>query len=283
MSNFHDRSSGMDGHPSTPNPLALSRDESISRVEVAIVTDRPPIGEVLSLETDHPDWTIGYASLGGGTKVADPGSLYYGFMSEVLRHPALNINDTSNWSYYNFYSKIVANRQNNTGPGAVGPVASSIVSAKAGAIIITVLSPEAEVDRYIPRLPIGELMYQSWRDTCHEDDTLEAGYHLSDLKYIICGPIVNQGMHDTIRDVLGRTGYSSREIKRGVQTTFSLINSNPGLFQMLMETDIGKLVAGMCKNHPRSLLAKQVSNIHVWSHVPGSDTGGLLIFELELV
>ncbi|CAD6445003.1 172a22c8-c1e6-4064-a58b-dd44fad90395 [Sclerotinia trifoliorum] len=281
MNNSYDGRSGVDRHPSTPNLLALSRDEYISRVENATATDILAISEEPPVEIEYPDWTIRYASLGGSTEVTNIACLYDGFMAGILKDPALNIDDTSNWTSYNFYTKSVANRQNNRGPAAVGPVASTIVSAKAATIIITLSNPEAEVGRYIPRLYASELMYQSWRDTCNEDDSIEAGYQVSNLKYIIRGPIVDQGIHDTIRDVLEATGFSSKEIDRGVRTTFSVTDVNPALLRRLMETEVGRSVARMCTDHPQSLGAKQVGKIHVWNDVLGSDADGVLVFELE--
>ncbi|KAJ8068165.1 hypothetical protein OCU04_003735 [Sclerotinia nivalis] len=280
MNSFH-RQSIVNRHPSTPSQLVLPPDEYFSRGQDVIAANRLAISADPLIEIEHPDWTIRYASLEGSSEVTNVGNLYNGFMAEVLSDPALNIDDASNWTSYNFYTKSVANRQRNRGYAAVGPVARTIVSAKAATIIITSSNAGAEVGSYTPRLYNSELMFQSWRDTCIADEAVGAGYQVSNLKYIIRGPIKNQGTYHTIEDVLEAQGFSFDEIDRGVQTTFSSTDANPALFTLLMGTDIGRPVARMCTDHPQSLGAKQVGKIHVWSCIPGSDGDGVMVFELE--
>ncbi|KAF7865959.1 hypothetical protein EAF04_006123 [Stromatinia cepivora] len=240
-------------YPSVDGEQVLSQEQYHRRGQTAVTANIDAIDSDPRNETSYPDWSIRYANLGGSNEVRNAGSLYDGFMAEILADPALNIDDTSNWSAYNFYTKSVASRLGNLAYDSVGT--------------------------NIPRLYNSELMYQSWRDACNAYSRSGAGDQMKNLKFIIRGPIVNEGTHNTIEDLL-ETDFSDHQLYLGAKATYSATGTTTSFFKILMGTDNGIPVARMCTDHAESLGGKRVDKIHVWNYIPGSFGTDVLVFEL---
>lgn len=245
----------------------------------------------------YPLWRIRYTNQCDGYLVGNAGQLCDNGIASILADPQLQIEDKSRqWYIYDFYSKEVAKHRAAYDNAGLGNVAFIYAAAQRGTLIILNSSSESDVDipgLNTPRLYNSELMFQAWRDTCNSHAAASAATNrnagrststtdrtLQNLRFIIRAPIVNQGTHYTIEDVLETSGFTKAQIRAGPRVTFSSSDENPEAFSMLLGTANGLPVARMCADHAESLGGKTVHKVHVWYDMPGSRGYSALVYEL---
>jgi hypothetical protein len=141
----------------------------------------------------------------------------------ILEHPDIGLNARKEWSYAGYISKGEKHFAETSDPErAPNYVATVFVDKESGALMAT--DCDSSVDTYFskdgepepPRVFNSKLLYQTWRDEIDRSTSDIPQRVISDLRFIVKFPIVNEGTRITIKDA-----YKAKDIDTATKTTFT--------------------------------------------------------------